>query len=368
MVTLAPADGGRRSRRGFLYQDAVTLLDCLDMLDGRWTEVSWEDLEDILCLRGDAPAYRQVKTVEGSSKSHSIADVCRADQSRKPENRTAASSYLGKLFLDKPLPDGARFTLIVNEPPAADLYQFVCHREERPQPITGVNRDKIVEKLASLQLPDGRDAAWCVDRLDVLVAPRTADQVENEAFWRLYPLVRDYLGQDPMVPEVDNVLKQLVSVHIGRSAAGRAPRRHTADDFRQVLEDCIRKNTGQRSDGSTERLMTLTQKLQPAGVTEAEAERQHESLLEFRQARRRSVGLGRQRFDKLSDKVFAICQVTSARRRGGLVEAGSPAYMATVQAILAMPEVESGEVEISDALAVLSDITARCQNRYDDVS
>jgi hypothetical protein len=61
-VTLAPADGGRRSRRGFLYQDAVTLLDCLDMLDGHWTEVSWEDLEDILCFRGTVPVYRQVKT------------------------------------------------------------------------------------------------------------------------------------------------------------------------------------------------------------------------------------------------------------------------------------------------------------------
>jgi hypothetical protein len=62
-MALAPADGGRRSRRGFAYQDVVTLLDCLDMLDGQWTSVSWEDLEDILCYRDGAPNYRQVKTI-----------------------------------------------------------------------------------------------------------------------------------------------------------------------------------------------------------------------------------------------------------------------------------------------------------------
>ncbi|WP_157901972.1 dsDNA nuclease domain-containing protein, partial [Streptomyces kanasensis] len=112
-MTLAPADGGRRSRRGFLYQDAVTLLDCLDMLDGHWTAVSWEDLEDILCHRGTEPVYRQVKTIEGAGKRHSVADVCRPDPTKKLENRTPETSYLGKLFLGKSLPEGTRFTLIV---------------------------------------------------------------------------------------------------------------------------------------------------------------------------------------------------------------------------------------------------------------
>ncbi|MEV5062255.1 dsDNA nuclease domain-containing protein [Streptomyces sp. N1] len=368
MVTVAPADGGRRSRRGFLYQDAVTLLDCLDMLDGLWTAVSWEDLEDILCHRGDAPAYRQVKTVEGADKRHSIADVCRADQTKKPENRTASTSYLGKLFLGKPLPDGARFTLIVNEVPAADLYQFVCDRGLNPQPVTGASRERVLERLAELTFPDGRDLAWCVDRLDVLVTARTVEQVEQEAFQRLYPYVRDYLGQEPLVPEVDEVLKSLVSVHIGRSAAKRTPRRHTADDFRSILEECIRKSTGQRRDGTTERLMTLADKLSPAGIPQAEAERQHESMLSFRQARRRSVGMSRERYDALSDRVYAICQITTARRRMGLIQPGQPAYAATLEAIVKMPEVESGQVELSDALAILSDVTARCQNRYEDAS
>ncbi|MFF1594700.1 dsDNA nuclease domain-containing protein [Streptomyces sp. NPDC058286] len=367
-MTLAPADGGRRSRRGFLYQDAVTLLDCLDMLDGLWTSVSWEDEEDILCHRGDAPAYRQVKTVEGANKGHSIADVCRADPSKKPENRTAATSYLGKLFLGKELPDGARFTLIVNRTPAATLYPFVCARGAEPQPVAGSSRDEVIERLGDLELPDGRDVSWCVERLDVLITARTVDQVEREAFQRLHPLIRDYLGQEPLVPEVDNVLQQLISVYIGRGATEPVPRRHSTDDFRRVLEDSIRQATGRRRDGTTERLTTLQEKLRPAGVPEAEAERQHESLLAFRQTRRRSVGLSAQRLDALSDKVYAICQITSMRRRSGLIEAGQAAYAATVEAILAMPEVASGDVAVSDALAVLSDITARCQNRYEDAS
>ncbi|MFE5030042.1 dsDNA nuclease domain-containing protein [Streptomyces sp. NPDC056656] len=367
-MTLAPADGGRRSRRGFLYQDAVTLLDCLDMLAGHWTEVSWEDLEDIVCRRGDVPVYRQVKTVEGANKRHSIADVVRPDQAKKDEKRTADTSYLGKLFLGKPLPDGTRFTLIVNETPAIDLYEFACERGAQRDPVSAEIRSKVVERLNGLAPADSRGVGWCVDRLDVLITARTGDQVELEAHQRLVPLVQTYLGQEPFPSEVDEVLKWLVSVHIARSAADLRPQSHTVEDFRALLEDCIRRVTGRHSDGSTERLTSLQEKLRPAGVPEAEAKRQHESMLAFRQTHRRSLGLSRQRFDALSDKVYAICQLVSAKRRAGLIEAGPSAYAATILAISEMSEVASNEVPLSDALAVLSDITARCQNRYDDAS
>ncbi|OKJ10611.1 hypothetical protein AMK21_30555 [Streptomyces sp. CB00316] len=366
-MTLAPADGGRRSRRGFLYQDAVTLLDCLDMLDGHWTEVSWEDLEDILCLRGDVPFYRQVKTVEGPGKRHSIADVCRPDMSKEKANRTAESSYLGKLFMGKPLPEGTRFTLIVNETPLADLYSFACERDGKREPVSSATHTKVVGKLAGLSLRDGRDVGWCVDRFDVLITARTTEDVESEAFRRLYPLIRDYLGQEPLIPEVDEVLSGLVQ-YIARSAAGLRPRSHTAEDFRTILDGCIRKVTGLRSDGSTERLMALQQKLRPAGVPEAEAERQHESMLAFRQAQRSTVGLGRQRLAAFADKVYAVCQLTSARRRSGSIATGQLAYAAILEALFQLPEVQSGEVDFSQAVAVLSDITARCQNRYEDAS
>ncbi|WP_181138700.1 dsDNA nuclease domain-containing protein [Streptomyces sp. Ru73] len=365
-MTLGPADGGRRSRRGFLYQDAVTLLDCLDMLDGHWTEVSWEDLEDVLCYTADAPSYRQVKTVEGA-KRHSIADICKPDPAKKTENRTAATSYLGKLFGGKPLPEGTRFTLIVNETPQRDLFQFVCERGGTRGPISAEDRERIVEKLDGLSLPDGRDVGWCVDRLDVLVTARSCDQVEDEARRRLVPLITTYLGQDPLAQEVDNVLLGLHG-YIARRATEPEPRRHTADEFRCILGKTILQVTGQRPDGSTEPLMTLQAKLRPAGVPNAEAERQHQAMLAFRQTQRRSLGSERQRLAELSDKVYAICQLTSMQRRGGLIEAGEPAYRATMLAVSQMREVVSGTVDLSQALAALSDITARCQNRYEDAS
>ncbi|MFF4874178.1 dsDNA nuclease domain-containing protein [Streptomyces sp. NPDC000961] len=367
-MSLAPADGGRRSRRGFLYQDAVTLLDCLDMLDGHWTAVSWEDLEDILCHREAVPVYRQVKTVEGAGKRHSIADVCRPDTAKKLENRTAETSYLGKLFLGKPLPEGTRFTLIVNETPAQDLYEFACERGGTRDPVSDKAREAITEKLNGLLLPEGRDVGWCVDRLDVLITARTSDQVEDEARRRLAPMVRAYLGEDPLVTEVDEVLKWLVSVHIGRSATELSPRRHTAEDFRGAFEESILRATGQRRDGGMERLLTLQEKLRPAGVLEAEAERQHETMLAFRRTRRASLGTARQRYDALADKIYAICQLTAARRRAGRIDAGAPAYLATLDAVCELPEVVAGDVPINEALAVLSDITARCQNRYEDAS
>ncbi|GGW13071.1 hypothetical protein GCM10018980_76390 [Streptomyces capoamus] len=367
-VTLAPADGGRRSRRGFLYQDAVTLLDCLDMLDGHWTEVSWEDLEDILCFRGTVPVYRQVKTVEGPGKSHSVARVCQPDSTKKRENRTAETSYLGKLFIGKPLPEGTRFTLIVNETPAADLYEFACQRGRSRQPVSPEVRQKVIDKLSGLSLRDQRDIGWCVDRLDVLIEARTSDQVEDEARRRLTPMVRSYLGQEPLAAEVDEILKRLISIHIGRKAAELRAVRHTVDDFRAVFEDAVQRVTGQRHDGGMERLMTLQEKLRPAGILAEEADRQHEAMLTFRRHQRSSLGAERQRLAALSDKIYAICQVTAMQRRGGLIGAGEPAYRETVQAICRMPEVVSNEVPLSHALAVLSDITARCQNRYEDAS
>lgn len=338
------------------------------MLDGHWTAVSWEDLEDILCHRDTVPVYRQVKTVEGAGKRHSVAGVCAPDQAKKRENRTPDTSYLGKLFLGKPLPEGTRFTLIVNETPAKDLYEFVCERGGTREPVGNETRTLIADKLAGLSLRDGRDVGWCIDRFDVLVAARTTDQVEDEARRRLAPLVKTYLGQEPLVTEVDDVLKWLVSVHIGRDAAQPQSKHHSVEDFRGAFEEAVRKVTGQRPDGGMERLMTLQEKLRPAGVPADEAERHHETMLAFRRLQRGSLSTRRQLYGNLADKIFAICQLTQARRRGGRIAAGQDSYLATIEAVSELPEVASGDVSLSDALAVLSDITARCQNRYEDAS
>ncbi|MFI8643170.1 hypothetical protein [Streptomyces chartreusis] len=67
--------------------------------------------------------------------------------------------------------------------------------------------------------------------------------------------------------------------------------------------------------------MTLQAKLRPSGVPDAETERHHEAMLTLRQAQRRRLGSERQRHTELSDQVYAIVQLTSLQRRGGLIEA-----------------------------------------------
>jgi hypothetical protein len=75
------------------------------------------------------------------------------------------TSYLGKLFLGKPLPDDTRFTLIINEIPQPNLYEFAVERDRPRGPVSEPTRNAVIEQMSDLQLPDGRDIAWCVDRL-----------------------------------------------------------------------------------------------------------------------------------------------------------------------------------------------------------
>jgi hypothetical protein len=83
--------------------------------------------------------------------------VCQPDSTKKRENRTAETSYLGKLFIGKPLPEGTRFTLIVNETPATDLYEFACERGRTREPVSAEVRQKVVDRLNGLNLRDERD-------------------------------------------------------------------------------------------------------------------------------------------------------------------------------------------------------------------
>ncbi|MGP3636381.1 dsDNA nuclease domain-containing protein [Streptomyces sp. 24-1644] len=362
-MALAPADGGRRSRRGFAYQDVVTLLDCLDMLDGQWTSVSWEDLEDVLCFRAGEPNYRQVKTIEEAGIRHSVASVCKAETAQK----TVETSYLGKLFLGKPLPEGTRFTLVINEMPQRDLHEFAVERGHPRGPVSESTRSAVITRLNGLQFPDGRDIAWCVDRLDVLVAGRTIEDVEREALHRLAPHVAKLLGIGATYEELEEVMVWLMKV-IERSARALRPQDFSLEDFQTIMEASVLKATGRRRDGSTEPLMTLREKLRPAEVSEADADALHDAMLAFRRRRRDSIGARRQQLDDLADDVHSLCTVTMVERRSGLIAPGPDAYQATVLKIASMPQVTDRTHNLTDALATLSDITARCLNRYADVS
>ncbi|WP_162870362.1 dsDNA nuclease domain-containing protein [Kitasatospora cineracea] len=361
-MSSAPADGGRRSRRGFAYQDAVTLLDCLDMHEGMWTQVSWEDLEDIVCVDGDAPVYRQVKTIEEAGKRHSVAGVCLPRLKKNPE-----SSYLGKLFLGKPLSDNARFTFIVNESPHADFHVFVTERGKPRGPIPPETRENIVKRLRGVVLPNERDIGWCVDRLEVLVAGRTIDEVEDRAIRRLSPIVGSHLGQAPLSTEVEDIMVRLL-VRIARDAMAPQPRAVSAMDFRDMILLAITQSTGRRQDGTTAPLTKLADKLAVAGVSAEEAEAQKEKVFRYRRAQRASVGPVSEQMDVFADEVFAVCTRVMAERRAGRIQAGSEAYFETLSRVENLPAVSSGAVTLARAHAVLADITARCQNRYADAS
>lgn len=358
---VSAADGGRRGRRGFAYQDVVTLLDCLDMHEGAFDEVGFEDLDDIVCAVNGHSIYRQVKTKEDGNR-HSLATVCRPEIKGRVE-----TSILGRLFSGKPITEGTRFNLLLNETPTPDLGGFSNGRGATRGAVPEEPRQEIAERLKDLALPDGVTISWCVDHFDVLVEARTIEQVEDAAIRRLKIPVAHVLGQQPLMDELEEILSRLVSL-VSRDARAPQPRRWNAALFAEHLEAVVTRVTGRRPDGGTEPLQSLASKLAPAGVPAEEAIAQRDLLLDYRRRYRAAVGGERATFDALNDGVFAVCLEISAKRRAGAIDEGRAAYAATVQAVVGL-ELSSPEVvSSSDKLAALSDVTARCQNRYSDAS
>jgi len=359
-LDVSAADGGRRSRRGFAYQDVVTLLDCLDMHEGAFDAVSFEDLDDIVCAVNGHATYRQVKTKEDGTR-HSVATVCRPEIKDRVE-----TSILGRLFSGKPLTEGTRFCLLLNETPTPDLGEFSIRRDAIRGAASEEARRAVAERLMDLPLPEGATISWFVDRFEVLVEARTIEQVEDAAIRRLKMPVARVLGQQPLLEELEEVLSRLVGL-VSRDAMAPRPRRWKDDFFATQLEEAVMRVTGRRPDGGIEPLLSLGSKLAPAGVPAEEADAQRDVLLDYRRRYRASVGGERAVFDALNDRVFAVCTEISAKRRARIIDEGPAAYAATVQAVAGL-ELPSDVMSSSDKMAALSDVTARCQNRYSDAS
>jgi hypothetical protein len=358
-VTTSALDAGRRSRRGFGYQDAVTLLDCLDLHSGVYDHVGFEELDDIVCVSAGHATYRQVKTKENASR-HSIATVCRPEIKDRVE-----TSILGRLFSGKPLTDNTRFCLLLNETPSADLNAFKIERGD----VRGVVPDAycrgITDKLRDFDTPDDLEISWFVDRFEVIVEARTIEQVEDLLLHRLGQPVAASLGQAPLLREVEEVLIRLFSL-VTRDAMARQARRWDASIFDAALAEAVVAATGRRPDGTTAPLETLMSKLAPAGLTPEETAAQNDALLVYRRRYRSAVGGERTLFDSLNDHVFAICSEVSASRRAGEIAPGPIAYAATMMAVCERPLIPARAVSQPDRLAALSDVTARCENRYTD--
>jgi hypothetical protein len=356
---MTPDYGGRRSRRGFAYQDAVTLLDCLDMHDGNFSEVGFEDLDDIVCMLQRDAIYRQVKTKEDATR-HSISTICAAEKSGKPE-----TSILGRLFSGKILTDSTRFCLVLNTMPTADLAAFKVERGQVRSEVSERHCAKIVESLRGLPLVEKYNIRWHIDRFEVLIEARTIEQVEAIILSRLNKPVAKILGQSPLMSELQDVLIALCGL-VARDARTVQPKRWSAEFFSLALQEAVTHATGRRADGELEPLQSLAAKLEPAGVLPDEARAQVDAMLGYRRRYRTAIGSERAYFDSLNDHVFALCTEICAQRRAGLIPPGAAAYAKTLQAVA---HLESGTIRttpLPEKFAALSDVTARCQNRYSD--
>lgn len=358
-VSESTTDGGRRSRRGYCYQDAVTLLDCLDLCDGVYDSVSFEDLDDIVCMSAGHATYRQVKTKEGSSR-HSVATVC------QPEIRDRGeTSILGRLFCGKPRTSGTRFCLVLNETPSADLGAFTIDRGDGRGVVADEHRDRLARKLTELAIPELSGIDWYVDRFEVLVEARTIDQIEDVIIRRLSKPVAAALKQDPLMRELEEVLVRLFSL-VARDAMSAISKQWDLNVFDEALQAAVVAATGRRPDGRLEPLETLASKLTIAGLTPPEIAAHSDALLRYRRQYRSAVGGERATLDALNDHVFAICSEVSALRRAGEIEPGRPAYGTTVKAVCERPIIPARVFSQPDKLAALDDVTARCENRYSD--
>lgn len=360
-LSVVPSDGGRRSRRGYAYQDAVTLLDCLDMHEGSFDEVGFEDLDDIICTVDGNTTYRQVKTKEDGTR-HSIATICTPEKKGKPE-----TSILGRLFSNKPLTEATRFSLLLNETPTPDLGAFETERGDVRGAVPDQHCRDIADRLSALALPNGITIDWCVARLEVLLEPRTIEDVEAKLLTRLNEPVTKLLGALPLHSELVEILIGL-SFLVARDARARNPKRWGAALFAEKLQETVTRSTGTRSDGSVEPLPTLAEKLRPAGIPIQEAQAQTEAMLRYRRRYRSAIGQQRDYFDTLNDHVYAVCTQKSAERRAGKFEGPVGAYAATIEAVSQLQPKEVKAIPLPDKLAALSDVTARCQNRYSDDS
>lgn len=362
--TVTVVEGGRRARRGFTYQDLVTLLDCLE-LGTLYSKVCFEDVEDIVCfgIAGDRVIYRQVKTIEGGGRQ-STATVTRPDKPKKRgQPNRVETSILGKLFSEKPdIGLTERFTLVLNEEPLPGLQGFCCDRTTEPTPAAE-NKTEIIDKLDKLALRDGCTIEKCVDALEVIVEGRTIEEVQNKLVDKLHARVFGHLGIEPFHTDLKEILERLLAV-VARDARAVESKAWTADEFNKLLEGIITQATGRRADGGEVPLPALAHKLSAAGLTEPEIDAQNQRWLRYRQEYRSAVGMKLQELDKLSDEVHAVTVQINARRRAGGIADGPEAYAATIEAMGAL----SARLGTTPTLTLqtLSDVTSRCQNRYRD--
>jgi hypothetical protein len=333
------------------------------MLQGHWDEVVCEGDEDITCTKRNPPRcwYRQVKTVEDPRRLWSPAMLCQSETGGNIQ-----TSVLGRLFTVKPMPDDARFVLVLNENVNDDLRSLVVRdRASRHQESPELLKH-LEERLAELAPAGNRSIRWCLERLHIEVRGRTIEDVENKARSRVNDLCREIRTYALLMDEVEDILVDLLGV-VAASSKAEEPIPLTSAFFKERVVSSVERRAGMLLDGTMSAPEAIGEKLDKAQLTSSEIQHAREMHLTFAGWCRQAVGDRKQLLIALTDSVFMACQGVSADRRSGIISDGLPAYKATLGAVRrAFDEENFGArgATMSEAWAALANITARCRHRY----
>jgi hypothetical protein len=358
-----PAEGARRSRRGYWYQDLYALGRYLDLIEGIWDAVTVETDEDIVCEQTGAISvirYEQVKTVEDPDQLWSMSMVC------SPEKGHRERSILGKLFAGKPLPDGAQFALVLNEGVNATLRVFTVPRENRDVEAVRPAVASASKALDGVPLQDDRSIEWCVERLDVDVRERKTDALEDSLVRRIDELVAGTYGVHLLGEELDDVLGMLMD---GLQADARDPVRRTVDrsEIESRLADACARVQGAAPAPRSADSSRLREKLHAAGLDPEEIEHCVEMHLAHRMAVRGADPRRKKEIQQLVDEVFGECVQAALERREGRVGSGPAAYRDTFERVrihYERSDCQARGFALADLQRVVHDITSRCRHRY----
>src|SRR5215216_1610082 len=160
----AAEHGGRRSRRGYWYQDLCALRYCIRIAtDGSWEEVWCESHDDIMLVKrenqGDRYRFVQVKFEDAAAQHWSCAQLWGFERVKK--SPSIQDSIVVKLFESDHHQGESDFRLVVNEGVSDELRPFYYKWNSREPTIDLTCKGAVIllERLREWTPSSGRTVA-----------------------------------------------------------------------------------------------------------------------------------------------------------------------------------------------------------------
>jgi hypothetical protein len=328
------------------------------MLEGAWTQITPDGLEDITCQHTETGSveYVQVKTDEYPTGPWTVARLC---QHERPG--VAGSSILGRLLEGKPLPDGTSFRLLLNAPLNPELGLL----QDRTTAARAQTLSHLVQRLAGVAPQGARTVPWCLERLYLEVVASDADSLEAMLMRELgFALLRFEIGL--LFDEADSLMEGVVGYVQGRSRpASVAP--ITILEFETQLRtraaNAIRGTDV--AQGAT--APKLGEKLRNAGLLSEIIRSMQDDRFAFTRECRSALPDRAAVLSELVKQIRMQCVPLALQLREGTLHSGAEMFAATSAAVRDVwhtGRFEEKGVPLSLAYGALHDITARCQHRY----